>query len=177
MITKSKTVIVFAAALAASTSVTFAGGSHGGGHGESAGIGKPGTQENASRTVEVSMTEMKYSPSKIEVKQGETITFVVSNDGRMVHEFNLGTHDMWNGHSHEMRSMMQKGMMTTRKLFHDKMKSAGMMHDDPNSVLLEPGETAEITWTFSEDSEMGFACNVPGHREAGMVGEVRFGGG
>jgi len=54
------------------------------------------------------------------------------------------------------------------------MEAAGMMHDDPNSVLLEPGKTGEVIWTFSEVTEVGFACNVPGHRNAGMVGKVVF---
>ncbi len=49
-----------------------------------------------------------------------------------------------------------------------------MMHDDANSVLLEPGQTARVTWTFGEKSEPGFACNVPGHRAAGMVGDITF---
>ncbi|SFQ25513.1 hypothetical protein SAMN04488047_1723, partial [Tranquillimonas alkanivorans] len=28
-----------------------------------------------------------------------------------------------------------------------------------------------IVWTFPDGGTVGFACNVPGHREAGMVGE------
>jgi uncharacterized cupredoxin-like copper-binding protein len=49
-----------------------------------------------------------------------------------------------------------------------------MEHDDPNSVLLEPGQTAEIIWTFPADAELEFACNVPGHYESGMMGKVRL---
>lgn len=174
MNTRIKTFSSITLALVVSATAGLASGTHEVGHGPS--IGEPGKPAKADRTIQVSMSEMKYEPSQIEVKEGETITFEISNDGRMVHEFNLGTHDMWDGHAHEMKTMMQKGMMNTRKLFHDKMKDAGMVHDDPNSVLLEPGQTAQITWTFSEDAEMGFACNVPGHREAGMVGEVVFSG-
>ena len=47
----------------------------------------------------------------------------------------------------------------------------GMKHDDPNSVLVEPGKTAELTWTFSKAGALEFACNLPGHYQAGMVGE------
>ncbi len=47
-----------------------------------------------------------------------------------------------------------------------------MKHDDPNSVLLEPGKTAEIVWTFNETTSLEFACNVPGHYQAGMVGDL-----
>nr|WP_240611727.1 plastocyanin/azurin family copper-binding protein [Roseovarius nitratireducens] len=49
-----------------------------------------------------------------------------------------------------------------------------MIHDDANSILLEPGQTARVTWTFGEKSELSFACNVPGHRATGMVGDITF---
>ena len=48
----------------------------------------------------------------------------------------------------------------------------GMKHDDPNSVLVEPGKTAELTWTFSKATSLEFACNIPGHYQAGMVGKL-----
>jgi uncharacterized cupredoxin-like copper-binding protein len=46
------------------------------------------------------------------------------------------------------------------------------MHNEPNSVLLEPGKAGEITWTFAEGADLEFACNVPGHYEVGMQGEI-----
>lgn len=154
------------AGFAATTSIAHASP----GHGDNTDIGQEGHVSNIDRVIEVSMDEMKFDPADIDVEKGETIKFVVRNDGRMIHEFNIGTDKMWRGHEAEMRKMMQSGMMTGRVLKHDKMRAAGMMHDDANSVLLEPGETAEIVWTFSGSAEIGFACNVPGRRQAGMVG-------
>ena len=169
---KTITSVVFAL----TTSAAFAGAGHDDGHGDghAAMMGQPGDPAKADRVVEVSMTEMAFDPSNIEIMEGETITFVVSNDGEFVHEFNLGTEKMWQGHMDEMMKMMDTGMMTVDKINHDKMMQAGMMHDDANSVLLEPGQTAKVTWTFGEKTELGFACNVPGHRESGMVGEISF---
>ena len=46
------------------------------------------------------------------------------------------------------------------------------MHHDGNSVLVEPGKTAELTWTFGTATELEFACNIPGHYQSGMVGKV-----
>ena len=146
------------------------------GHGKGAPIGEPGKANAVDRVIEVSMDEMKFEPSNISVKEGETIKFVVSNDGNIIHEFNLGTSEMWKSHNSEMLKMLNNGMMTMKKINHDKMMKAGMMHDEPNSVLLAPGETGEVIWKFSEAGELGFACNVPGHFEAGMVGEVTFEG-
>jgi len=47
-----------------------------------------------------------------------------------------------------------------------------MEHDDPNAVRLEPGEEAEIIWTFGEAGTFEFACLLPGHYEAGMHGPI-----
>lgn len=160
---------------AATALILFAGSAMAGaGHGSS--IGKAGDPANVDRVIEVSMDEMKYDPETITVAEGETIKFVVRNDGKLVHEFNLGTKETWGGHKGEMQKMMKSGMMTMNKLDHAKMMEGGMMHNDPNAALLEPGQTAELVWTFDEATEMGFACNVPGHLEGGMVGEIAFSG-
>ncbi|REC54634.1 copper-binding protein [Rhodosalinus sediminis] len=158
-----------AASLAASIAVA------GPGHGDEDGIGEPGDAAQIDRTIIVEMDEMSFSPETIEVAPGETIRFEVVNVGRAVHEFNIGTGETWNGHRGEMRTMMREGMMSARSINHDRMMEAGMMHDDANSVLLEPGDTGQVIWTFPEGGEIGFACNVPGHREAGMVGDFRMG--
>ena len=159
-------------ALAASLAASIAVASPG--HGDEDGIGEPGDAAQIDRTIIVEMDEMSFSPETIEVAPGETIRFEVVNVGRAVHEFNIGTSETWDGHRGEMRTMMREGMMTMRSINHDRMMEAGMMHDDANSVLLEPGQTAKVTWTFGEKTELGFACNVPGHRESGMVGEISF---
>jgi uncharacterized cupredoxin-like copper-binding protein len=49
-----------------------------------------------------------------------------------------------------------------------------MTHEAPNTVLVAPGETAELTWRFGEPAELEFACNLPGHSEAGMAGPISF---
>ena len=45
-------------------------------------------------------------------------------------------------------------------------------HGDPNSVLLEPGESKELVWTFTKAGSLEFACNLPGHYEVGMMGKI-----
>lgn len=98
--------------------------------------------------------------------------FRLENAGAIVHKFNIGTVEIWRDHMGEMKRMMEEGMMTASEVRHDRMQAAGMMHHDAKSALLEPGETAKIVWTLPADGEIGFACNVPGHREAGMQGDV-----
>ena len=75
--------------------------------------------------------------------------------------------------------MMEHGVLEADKINRDMMKmdmgnGKTMEHNDPNSVLLEPKETAEVIWKFSDDAELEFACNVPGHYASGMMGEVHF---
>ena len=47
-----------------------------------------------------------------------------------------------------------------------------MEHDEPYMVHVEPGKTGEMVWTFDKSGEIGFACLIPGHFEAGMTGKV-----
>ena len=54
------------------------------------------------------------------------------------------------------------------------MGDGPMTHDDPNSVLLEPGKQGEIIWKFTDKVTLEIACNVPGHYDAGMVARVKF---
>ncbi|KPQ03199.1 plastocyanin/azurin family copper-binding protein [Marinobacter sp. HL-58] len=166
-----------AIALALSPGV-HAAGEHGGHHGGDS-IGEPGKAEDVSRTIDVTMLDNYYEPESISVKPGETIRFRVKNDGAMVHEFNIGTADMHEAHQEEMEMMVEHGVIKGDKIDEDMMKmdmgdGKTMEHDDPNSVLMEPGETREIIWTFTEATDLEFACNVPGHYQSGMYGDIDF---
>jgi uncharacterized cupredoxin-like copper-binding protein len=171
------------AAAAMSISVTALGaGAHGGGHGHSAKTGEPGKASDASRSITVEMYDNYYEPEAIDVKPGETLRFVVENKGSQVHEFNIGTPAMHEAHQKEMMMMVEHGVIQGGKLNHDMMEmdmgsGQSMKHDDPNSVLLEPGQSEEVVWTFSEQGNIEFACNVPGHYQSGMYGKVNFNSG
>ena len=160
-------------------SVALAAGTHAGGHG--AAVGEPARASAASRTVEVAMYDNYYEPEQITVQAGETVRFVVTNKGQLVHEFNLGTAAMHAAHQDEMQMMVEHGVLEADRINMEAAKAmqASMghgMHDEPNSVLLEPGKTAEVVWSFPGDAsvDLEFACNVPGHYEAGMQGEIEL---
>lgn len=161
-------------ALSALQAPVLASGSHEGGHDDEPNIGVQGTADHVDRTIEVEMGEMFFSPNEIEVKKGETIRFVVTNAGEFVHEFSIGTEEMHIDHMSEMMMMMDGGVLEADHINHAMMGASEMAHDDANSVLLEPGKTAEVIWTFSGDALLELSCNVPGHRESGMLGNVRM---
>jgi uncharacterized cupredoxin-like copper-binding protein len=150
---------------------------------ENAAIGEPAKATAKTRTVQVVMGDNFYEPETIPVKAGETVRFVIKNTGEFLHEFNIGTAAMHVAHQKEMAMMVEHGMLSATgvdekkmNMDHSKMPGMGhsMKHDDPNSVLVEPGQTKELTWKFTKQTTLEFACNMPGHYEAGMVGKVNF---
>ena len=142
------------AAFLVSSSVALASGNHAGGHGDSA-IGQPGVAAKVNRTIEVEMSDaMRYTPSDIQVKKGETIRFAVKNSGQLAHEMSLGTEKELLEHLEVMK------------------RFPSMEHDEPNKLTLAPGKQGEIIWQFTKTGVVNFACLMPGHFEAGMKGQV-----
>ena len=142
-------------------------------HAYAFGHAAPATE--ATRTVEVTLQDIAFAPKSLDVKAGETVRFVLVNKGQLLHEFNLGDAAMHAEHQKEMLQMQASGMLTATgmgKMGHSAMGHGAMKHDDPNSVLVEPGKTAELTWTFTQTTGLEFACNLPGHYQAGMVGKL-----
>lgn len=126
---------------------------------EAGSFGEAASAGDADRTVEVSaLDKLAFDPASVEVKAGETINFVVTNDGKAPHEFVIGDRDYQEEHEKSMGSM-------------GSMDHGG--EDLGNVLELEPGATEEIAWTFTEAGEVLFACHVEGHYEGGMVGSVK----
>ena len=122
------------------------------------------------------MGDNYFEPEHIVIGEGETVRFVIKNEGEFVHEFNIGTPEMHVKHQSEMLMMMDHGVLEPERINWEAAKAmqASMghgMHEDSNSALIEPGKTAEIVWKFPDSAELQFACNVPGHYDAGMAGE------
>jgi uncharacterized cupredoxin-like copper-binding protein len=166
MISSRFATLALAASLALATPA-LSSGTHSDGHGLA--FGKPGDAHHVDRTVEIDLTDNAYNLAALTVRSGETIRFSLTNSGDFVHEFNIGTVKMHGDHQGEMAMMMENGMMTA-----DHYDSTMKMHDDPNSIILNPGDTAELIWTFKKAHNLQFACNIPGHYESGMVGDIRF---
>jgi uncharacterized cupredoxin-like copper-binding protein len=118
--------------------------------------GIAGDAKRATRSIEVRMSDtMRFMPDRIDVRQGETIRFVHKNDGKVMHEFVLGTKKELDEHAALMRKFPE------------------MEHDEPHMAHVGPGKTGEIVWTFNRPGEFFFGCLIPGHYEAGMIGTVK----
>jgi uncharacterized cupredoxin-like copper-binding protein len=118
-------------------------------------FGREGDPRKVTRTVRLDMTDaFRFTPVDVTVKRGETVKFVVANGGKLLHEMVLGTTDELKEHAELMK------------------KFPDMEHADANMAHVKPGAKGEIVWQFTKAGEYQFACLIPGHYEAGMVGKV-----
>ena len=140
-------------------------------------IGTKGNKENVDRVIKVVMYDNYYKPNSFKVNKNETIKFVVTNKGELVHEFNIATKEMHLKHQPEMMMMVENEILLADKIDKKKMmemskKNPAMSHSHSNSVLLSPGEKAELIWKFSNTVDLEAACNVPGHYDVGMIAKI-----
>ena len=121
-------------------------------------FGEPGNPKKPARTVEIVMREegskMLFVPNQVEVRKGEQIRFVLTNEEMVNHEFILGTRREIDEHAIEMK------------------KNPGMEHDDAHSKTLGMYGFDELVWHFTRAGRFVFACLIPGHLEKGMIGTV-----
>jgi len=118
-------------------------------------FGMQGDSKKADRTIAIDMTDaMKFGPSDIQVRQGETIRFVIRNRGKVMHEMILGTMGELKEHGELMK------------------KFPGMEHDEPYMTHVRPGKKGQMVWKFTQPGEFYYGCLMPGHFEAGMVGKI-----
>jgi uncharacterized cupredoxin-like copper-binding protein len=107
------------------------------------------------RTADVRMGDGPHAMvGDIVVKRGETVRFVVRNDGKLMHEMVIGTMKDLKEHAELMR------------------RFPDMEHDEPHMAHVPPGKEGEVVWQFTRSGEFHYACLVPGHMEAGMIARI-----
>lgn len=118
-------------------------------------FGIAGLRKQVRRTVIIDMDDrMRFKPSRVDVEEGDTIRFVLRNQGKMLHEWVLGTEAELKQHAEMMR------------------RHPTMDHDELHMVHVDPGQSSELVWTFNRAGRFGFACLIAGHHESGMAGSV-----
>jgi uncharacterized cupredoxin-like copper-binding protein len=122
---------------------------------EAKAFGQEGDPKRVTRVIKLSMADtMRFTPADVVVKRGETVKFLVHNDGKVLHEMVLGTARELKEHAELM------------------WKFPEMEHSEANMAHVKPNTDGEIVWQFTKAGEFQFACLLPGHFEAGMVGSV-----
>lgn len=114
----------------------------------------PGTD----RVVELTMEAMRFVPTKLNVKVGETITFVVTNPNNIPHELFVGDQADQMAHHAAHLAVPSAGQATVPHM--------GF------GIYLEAHGTGMVTYHFTKAGEIMLGCHLPGHWEAGMVAIV-----
>jgi uncharacterized cupredoxin-like copper-binding protein len=118
-------------------------------------FGRAADPAQAKRSIAIGMDDgLRFTPAEVAVRKGEVVRFIVSNSGKLPHEFVLGTLAELKEHAQTMQ------------------KHPGMEHDAPHMAQVAPGNSRSVTWQFTESGEFYYGCLVPGHFEAGMLGKV-----
>ncbi|WBY01341.1 cupredoxin family protein [Ramlibacter tataouinensis] len=118
--------------------------------------GIAGAASAVRRTIDIAMTDtMRFTPERIEVREGETVRLRVQNNGQVLHELVIGTRADLDAHAEMMA------------------RHPGMEHDEPHMTHVNAGASGEIVWNFNRPGEFDFACLIPGHYQAGMVGKIK----
>jgi uncharacterized cupredoxin-like copper-binding protein len=103
----------------------------------------------SARVIDVALTDaMRIEPGVMTVPANAPVLFVITNTGSVDHEFFLGDEAAQAEHEAEMAH-------------------GGMSHDEPSGVMVPPGQTRQLAFTFSQGEWLA-GCHVPGHYPAGM---------
>jgi len=126
-----------------------------GSYGEQLPFGRVGKSSEVSKKVAIELNDQfRFSPEEIQVAVGETLQLDFKNTGQMRHEWVLGTPFELSEHMELMR------------------RFPNMEHDEPHMVHVDPGQKQQLVWQFNRKGEFAYACLLPGHFEAGMLGTV-----
>jgi uncharacterized cupredoxin-like copper-binding protein len=118
-------------------------------------FGQAGDPGKVNRTIDIRMSDaMRFDPAEIRVHKGETVRIVAHDEGKIAHEIVIGTMDELKEHAALM------------------LKFPNMEHNEPHMAHVEPGQRKEIVWQFTKPGEFYYACLMPGHMQAGMIGKV-----
>ena len=117
--------------------------------------GIAGDVKSATREITLAMDDtMRFTPNAITVQQGETVRFVVKNQGKQMHEMVIGTKKELDAHAALM------------------VKFPTMEHDEPYMAHVSSGKSQSLIWTFNRAGDFEFACLIAGHYQNGMVGKI-----
>ncbi|PRQ63940.1 copper-binding protein [Vibrio sp. V01_P9A10T6] len=121
-------------------------------------VGMPAKGAKPDKVVHVLLSDdMKITFKKeVNIEPNDVVQFVVMNTGKIDHEFSIGSAAEQLKHREMMRQM------------------GNHKHDGGSAVTVVPGKAKQLLWHFHGDNNVEFACNIPGHAEAGMIKKIQL---
>ncbi len=99
-----------------------------------------------------------FDPALIEVPVGQRVRLTLTNDGRAEHDVEI------------------VGLLASHLEFEGGPEHDGAGNGDHEANLVAahamPGTTASVLFTPTIAGVYEFACTLPGHKEAGMIGKI-----
>mgnify|MGYP005856393563 CR=1 FL=1 len=136
----------------------------------------------ASTQAEIVMkaTEWRFEPASVQITAGEPVRLVLKNEGKIPHDvavLGLGAemHDQMmaagsSADQHGAPAAEGEGRhmaMADHDVMADHDAAGAMVHTNA-----DPGSAGAIEFTPTAPGRYQFICTIPGHKEAGMVGEM-----
>lgn len=122
----------------------------------STGTGGEATSPTGVNGVTIAMEDIKFDQTTLTVKAGETVDFQFTNVGLVAHDAFIGDTAAQMDHEAEMA----------------EMGGAGGHSDEEAALVLQPGESGRLSYTFNEPGTYQIGCHQPGHYAAGMIIDV-----
>ncbi|ASK61304.1 hypothetical protein CFK37_03480 [Virgibacillus phasianinus] len=102
----------------------------------------------------VQADEFSFTPSKMEIPVGESVTMVLVNNGEIEHDLEIVG--------------METGTVESLSRHHHQQEE-NQIH-----VHSIPGEKQEVSFTPLEPGVYKYTCTIPGHAESGMTGTIKI---
>ena len=116
-------------------------------------------EREAGRVFEITLDaeEWRFEPSVVEVPVGHRVKLTLVNDGMVEHDV-------------EIAGVLAEDIEVVGGVERHERLGGGHHNESVVAAHAEPGTTATVMFTATEVGEYDFACTIPGHKEAGMVG-------
>lgn len=112
---------------------------------------RPSGSAQAAGEIAIEMVDIAFAPKTINVARGKPLTFVFTNNGKVVHDAYIGDAAAQGVHEKEMRE-----------------SAPGAHHEDALAAIVQPGQVGKLTQTFDTAGTFEIGCHQAGHFAAGM---------
>jgi len=132
---------------------------------ESPPIGTPGVAASP-RVVTIIMRDYKFDPTPLYLYPNETVQLNLVNAGMVDHELVLGDAAVQSAWAAADAAATPPAPFTTAPPASAPADTGGLR------VLLASGGVTSVTYVVPEGGDLLLICQLPGHAERGMIGQV-----